>query len=162
MAQLAQSIGFDLANALAGVLRIDERASFAPGHIATEGTALGHGMNIADRNRWMPPRTAWYASSMSELTTTRQAFAYRGKRLEYFTIAWNTLEGFPNLPTRMRPSADSTIPSSCCSLLPRRIDDSFSYRLLVSLIQSVRLWFRSSCVLQFMLDTQSEFVLVNL
>ena len=37
--------------------------------------------------------TAWYASSMGELTIARQAIAHRGRRLEYFTIAWNTLEG---------------------------------------------------------------------
>ena len=30
---------------------------------------------------------------MSELTITRPAVANRGKRLEYFTIAWNSLEG---------------------------------------------------------------------
>src|SRR5437588_12940828 len=36
---------------------------------------------------------AWYASSMSGLTIARQAMAHRGRRLEYFTIAWNTLEG---------------------------------------------------------------------
>ena len=30
---------------------------------------------------------------MTVLETTRQAVAQRGKRLEYFTIAWNTLEG---------------------------------------------------------------------
>ena len=30
---------------------------------------------------------------MSELTITRQAIAHRGRRLEYFTIGWNTLEG---------------------------------------------------------------------
>jgi divalent metal cation (Fe/Co/Zn/Cd) transporter len=30
---------------------------------------------------------------MSELTITRQAIAHRGRRLEYFTIAWNTFEG---------------------------------------------------------------------
>ncbi len=30
---------------------------------------------------------------MSELTIARQAIAHRGRRLEYFTIAWNTLEG---------------------------------------------------------------------
>jgi divalent metal cation (Fe/Co/Zn/Cd) transporter len=30
---------------------------------------------------------------MSELTITRQTMAHRGKRLEYFTIAWNSLEG---------------------------------------------------------------------
>jgi divalent metal cation (Fe/Co/Zn/Cd) transporter len=30
---------------------------------------------------------------MSEVTISRQAIALRGKRLEYFTIAWNTLEG---------------------------------------------------------------------
>lgn len=30
---------------------------------------------------------------MSEVTISRQAIALRGRRLEYFTIAWNTLEG---------------------------------------------------------------------
>jgi divalent metal cation (Fe/Co/Zn/Cd) transporter len=30
---------------------------------------------------------------MVELALNRQAFAKRGRRLEYFTIAWNTLEG---------------------------------------------------------------------
>ena len=30
---------------------------------------------------------------MSELTIARQAIAHRGRGLEYFTIAWNTLEG---------------------------------------------------------------------
>ena len=31
--------------------------------------------------------------TMSEMTIARQAVANRGRRLEYFTIAWNTLEG---------------------------------------------------------------------
>ena len=31
--------------------------------------------------------------SMGELVLTRQAIALRGRRLEYFTIAWNSLEG---------------------------------------------------------------------
>jgi hypothetical protein len=39
----------------------------------------------------MPPRTAWYASNMTELTIARQAIANGGRRL--VTIAWNTLEG---------------------------------------------------------------------
>ena len=30
---------------------------------------------------------------MSELTIARQAIAHRGRRLEYFTIAWNSFEG---------------------------------------------------------------------
>ena len=30
---------------------------------------------------------------MNELTIARQAIAHRGKRLEYFTIVWNFLEG---------------------------------------------------------------------
>src|SRR5262249_15711721 len=34
-----------------------------------------------------------YAFVMTVLETTRQAVARRGKRLEYFTIAWNSLEG---------------------------------------------------------------------
>jgi len=40
-----------------------------------------------------PPRIGWYACSMSELTIPRQTIAHRGKRLEYFTIVWNSLEG---------------------------------------------------------------------
>src|SRR5229473_4341251 len=47
----------------------------------------------ADCNRWMPKRAAWYASNMGELTVARQAVAHRGRRLEYFTIVWNGLEG---------------------------------------------------------------------
>ncbi len=35
----------------------------------------------------------WYALRMCPLITTREASAARGKRLEYFTIGWNTLEG---------------------------------------------------------------------
>src|SRR6478672_733247 len=31
---------------------------------------------------------------MTVLETTRRAATQRGKRLEYFTIAWNSLEGF--------------------------------------------------------------------
>src|SRR6202040_1474799 len=31
--------------------------------------------------------------SMTELALTRHAIAQRGRRLEYFTIAWNSLEG---------------------------------------------------------------------
>ena len=35
---------------------------------------------------------SWYAS-LVEIALDRQAIARRGKHLEYFTIAWNTLEG---------------------------------------------------------------------
>jgi divalent metal cation (Fe/Co/Zn/Cd) transporter len=35
----------------------------------------------------------WYALAVTELATTRKAIAERGKRLEYFTIVWNSLEG---------------------------------------------------------------------
>ena len=34
-----------------------------------------------------------YAGRMAELTMDRHQIAQRGKRLEYFTIAWNTVEG---------------------------------------------------------------------
>ena len=34
-----------------------------------------------------------YAARMNELAVDREAIAYHGKRLEYFTIAWNSLEG---------------------------------------------------------------------
>src|SRR5215813_11808017 len=32
-------------------------------------------------------------AAMDELTISREAMARRGRRLEYFTIAWNALEG---------------------------------------------------------------------
>jgi acyl-CoA synthetase (AMP-forming)/AMP-acid ligase II len=38
-------------------------------------------------------RVAIYASNMLEAPTSRESVALRGKRLEYFTIAWNSLEG---------------------------------------------------------------------
>jgi divalent metal cation (Fe/Co/Zn/Cd) transporter len=34
-----------------------------------------------------------YPFGMADLTLDRQQIAHRGKRLEYFTIGWNTLEG---------------------------------------------------------------------
>jgi hypothetical protein len=41
----------------------------------------------------MPKSVACYAVAMSETTIPRRAVAHRGRRLEYFTIAWNTFEG---------------------------------------------------------------------
>ena len=41
----------------------------------------------------MQLKIACYACSMNESTLTRQAIAHRGRRLEYFSIAWNTFEG---------------------------------------------------------------------
>jgi len=42
----------------------------------------------------MVPNSRWYADEMDVLgDATRQAVVQRGKRLEYFTIAWNSLEG---------------------------------------------------------------------
>src|SRR3989449_4722142 len=38
-------------------------------------------------------RCICYSSFMSEAALDRRLIAQRGKRLEYFTIAWNTLEG---------------------------------------------------------------------
>jgi divalent metal cation (Fe/Co/Zn/Cd) transporter len=38
-------------------------------------------------------RDSWYALVMA-IAVDRQAVARRGKQLEYFTIAWNSLEGF--------------------------------------------------------------------
>jgi hypothetical protein len=34
-----------------------------------------------------------YAFKMTQLTVARQVMAHRGRRLEYFTIVWNGLEG---------------------------------------------------------------------
>ena len=35
----------------------------------------------------------WYAVAVTDLATTRKTVAKHGKRLEYFTIFWNILEG---------------------------------------------------------------------
>jgi len=40
--------------------------------------------------RWDQP---WYPLNVTTLAATRTIVAQRGKRLEYFTIAWNSLEG---------------------------------------------------------------------
>ena len=40
-----------------------------------------------------------YAFKMTELTVARQAVAHRGRRLEYFTIVWNALEGLVAVAT---------------------------------------------------------------
>jgi predicted Co/Zn/Cd cation transporter (cation efflux family) len=40
------------------------------------------------------PITCCYAAGMTELAIDREAIAHRGRRLEYFTIVWNSLEGF--------------------------------------------------------------------
>ncbi len=48
------------------------------------------GLSSAERVR--EAQICYYAA-MVELALNRQAFAERGRRLEYFTIAWNTLEG---------------------------------------------------------------------
>ena len=44
-------------------------------------------------------RIACYPFAMSEMTIARRAVAHRGRRLEYFTIAWNTLEGLVGVGT---------------------------------------------------------------
>jgi divalent metal cation (Fe/Co/Zn/Cd) transporter len=44
-------------------------------------------------SRSHPPPGHWYAVDVTELATTRETVAERGKRLEYFTIVWNSLEG---------------------------------------------------------------------
>ncbi len=36
---------------------------------------------------------SWYPAHMSPAISSREAGAQRGKRLEYFTIAWNSVEG---------------------------------------------------------------------
>ena len=40
-----------------------------------------------------PSLWCWYDLAVIESAIERQRFAERGKRLEYFTIAWNSLEG---------------------------------------------------------------------
>jgi divalent metal cation (Fe/Co/Zn/Cd) transporter len=52
----------------------------------------GAGREIAESGAWL---RLWadMLVSMAELVQTRQALVQRGKRLEYFTIAWNSLEG---------------------------------------------------------------------
>lgn len=47
--------------------------------------------------------------AMSEMTNTRQTFVRRGRRLEYFTIAWNTLEGLIGLGTGLLAGSISLV-----------------------------------------------------
>ena len=49
---------------------------------------LSHGTRKGRAPRWH-----WYALVVTELAMTRKTIAERGKRLEYFTIVWNSLEG---------------------------------------------------------------------
>ena len=71
-----------------------------------QGAAVDFGSNLCRRGvRRIWPGTntdadrrklrteGWYALGMAELTLDRQEIADRGKRLEYFTIVWNSLEG---------------------------------------------------------------------
>ena len=46
---------------------------------------------------------------MMELALERQAIAQRGKRLEYFTIAWNTLEGLVAVAAGMMAGSISLV-----------------------------------------------------
>src|SRR6478736_3430530 len=46
---------------------------------------------------------------MMELALERQAVAQRGKRLEYFTIAWNTLEGLVAVAAGMMAGSISLV-----------------------------------------------------
>ena len=47
----------------------------------------------------MKNETLRYASDMPDLATGREVIADRGRRLEYFTIAWNILEGIVAIVT---------------------------------------------------------------
>lgn len=47
---------------------------------------------FAVRCKQTPAFLSWYAVAM-ETILTREVSTQRGKRLEYFTIVWNTLEG---------------------------------------------------------------------
>lgn len=58
-----------------------------------------HGFQAKIASSWPPNRSVRYGFNpdklltMTGLTVSRHEFAQRGKRLEYFTIAWNSLEG---------------------------------------------------------------------
>jgi len=69
------------------------RARATPRYIAAARTRSGHRVERSDCHRWMPKRVGWYASNMSELTVAREVVADRGRRLEYFTVVWNGVEG---------------------------------------------------------------------
>jgi divalent metal cation (Fe/Co/Zn/Cd) transporter len=63
------------------------------------------------------PRIACYPSGMSEMTIARQALAHRGKRLEYFTIAWNSLEGLIGIAAGMLAGSVSLVGFGIDSLI---------------------------------------------
>ena len=54
-------------------------------------------------------RIACYPVAMSEITIARRAVAHRGRRLEYFTIAWNTLEGLVGVGTGLLAGSISLV-----------------------------------------------------
>ena len=77
---------------------------FSVGLVGSTPTRLRHKQTRlpksepVEHNRWMPQNPACYACNVNELhvnelSIARQALAHRGRRLEYFTIVWNGLEG---------------------------------------------------------------------
>lgn len=46
---------------------------------------------------------------MSEIAMARRAPAHRGRRLEYFTIAWNSLEGLIGVGAGLLPGSISLV-----------------------------------------------------
>jgi divalent metal cation (Fe/Co/Zn/Cd) transporter len=66
-------------------------------HFQKSAAASVWGCAVVHYRQWLYLRAnhsqRWYALAMPELATTRKTIAERGKRLEYFTIVWNSLEG---------------------------------------------------------------------
>ena len=60
---------------------------------------------------------ACYAAEVNELTIERGAIAKRGKRLEYFTIAWNCLEGLVGVTAGVRAGSVSLMGFGMDSLI---------------------------------------------
>ena len=77
---------------------------------------------------------------MTILETTRQAVAQRGKRLEYFTIAWNSLEGLVAIIAGAIAGSISLVGFGIDSLIEVISGATLLWRMSVDANQQTREW----------------------
>ena len=68
---------------------------------------------------------------MNDLTIARQAIAHRGRRLEYFTIAWNTLEGLVAVAAGVNAGSISLVGFGIGSFVEVTSDATLLWRMSV-------------------------------
>jgi divalent metal cation (Fe/Co/Zn/Cd) transporter len=81
--------------------------------------------------RWMSLRIACYAAEMNDLTISREAIADRGKRLECFTIAWNSLEGLIGITAGVLAGSISLVGFGMDSLIEVTSGATLLWRMVV-------------------------------